>query len=79
MTDPTTVPIIDADDCDVNARFVNNGQNGKCVCNSGFVGDGFNCEGIAKDQLLLLFKLCYYHYFIYCIWFIKISMNVVRV
>ena len=46
MTDPTTVPIIDADDCDVNARFVNRGQNGKCVCNPGFTGDGIECQGI---------------------------------
>lgn len=32
--------------CDMNAQCsLDNGGNYKCICNSGYTGDGFNCQG----------------------------------
>ena len=45
MTDPTVPSSTDADACDTNARLVSQGGIDRCVCNPGYVGNGFNCEG----------------------------------
>ena len=42
VTEPVCVH---PDDCDDNAHFVQQGNQGTCVCDPGYTGDGFLCEG----------------------------------
>ena len=44
VTDSPTTTDVDAQ-CDANARLVSGRGIGKCVCNPGYEGNGFNCEG----------------------------------
>ena len=37
-------------DCDVNASCQNNHGSYKCMCNSGFTGDGKTCQGKKKME-----------------------------
>ena len=44
VTDSSSTTEDDAQ-CHANARFISQGGVGKCVCNPGYDGDGFDCEG----------------------------------
>ena len=57
MTEPVC---IHPDDCDDNAHFVHQGNQGICVCDPGYTGDGFQCEGkrFGHMMLQLVFVSC---------------------
>ena len=40
-----TVTEPDGITCGNNAHYVVQGEECRCICNSGYVGDGFQCEG----------------------------------
>ena len=46
--------------CNVNAQCIPNRSGYECLCNFGFTGDGFNCQGKFQHDTVAATKDCSY-------------------
>ena len=55
--------VIGSDECDVNAMCVNTLGGYLCMCNVGFIGNGFTCKRIEVDdpcgKLYIIMIICF--------------------